>query len=315
MRVWLSLLGAAGALLVGSTVSVPLGPGPVPTPPRLSAHDRHPSRPKNPKPPAPPALPAPLLPGHRIVAFYGNPLDPRMGVLGQGSPQEMLAHLNQQAAAYQSLDPSHPVIKALELVATVAQASPGPNGAYSLPMPYSLIESELNLARSDHAVLILDIQVGHSSVAAQVAYLEPFLKQPDVELALDPEFDMNHIPGGIPGQEFGSMSATAINGAIDVLHQLVVQNHLPAKILIVHQFVPQMVPNWQDIRPLPGVSFIMDTDGFGDPSLKIADYHEFITNQPIGYGGIKLFYTQDTPLMSPSQVLALQPSPLLVIYQ
>jgi hypothetical protein len=100
-----------------------------------------------------------------------------------------------------------------------------------------------------------------------------------------------------------------------VLHQLVVQYHLPPKVLIVHQFLPEMVQHWQKIKPLPGVSFIMDTDGFGTPAEKIANYHAFITDQPIGYGGFKLFYTQDTPLMTPAQVLALKPPPLLVIYQ
>ncbi|NMP24990.1 hypothetical protein [Sulfobacillus harzensis] len=311
---WASLIGAVGALLVASAFSVPLGRDPVPPAPKVSAHNRKPAK-KTKKPASPPPMPAPLLPSHRIVAFYGNPLDARMGVLGQGTSQQMLGRLAQQAQAYQALDPSHPVIEALELVAVVAQGTPGPNGTYRLRMPPSLIESELKLARSAHALLILDVQVGHSPVAAEVKYLEPFLKQPDVELALDPEFDMNHIPGGIPGKEFGSMTATAINGAIDVLHQLVVQDHLPPKILIVHQFLPQMVPDWKNIHPLPGVSFIMDTDGFGTPALKTANYHSFITNQPIGYGGIKLFYTQDTPLMSPAQVLALQPPPLLIIYQ
>ncbi len=304
MRIWAPLIGAAGALLLGSAATVPLAREPIPPKPHVQAPSRtHKS------------IPAPLLPGHRIVAFYGNPLDAQMGVLGQGSPKEMLARLAKQAQAYQALDPSHPVIKALELVATVAQASPGPDGAYSLLMPASLIKSELKLARSAHALLILDIQVGHSTVAAQVKSLEPFLKLPDVELGLDPEFDMDQIPSGIPGQEFGSMTAAAINGAIQVLHRLVVRDHLPPKILIVHQFLPEMVPNWQAIKPLPGVSFIMDTDGFGTPADKIANYKAFITDQPIGYGGIKLFYTQDTPLMSPAQVLALKPSPLLVVYQ
>jgi hypothetical protein len=311
MRIWASFISAASALLLGTMATVPLARAPVPPPPPVTAHPPHAEQPV----PSPPIPAAPLLPGHRIVAYYGNPLDARMGVLGQGSPQQMLARLAQQAKAYQVLDPSHPVVKALELVATVAQGSPGANGTYNLRMPPSLIESELKLARSAHALLILDVQVGHSPVATEVNYLKPFLRQPDVELALDPEFDMNQIQGGIPGKEFGKMSAIAINGAIRVLHQLVVQDHLPPKVLIVHQFRPEMVQHWKDIKPLPGVSFIMDTDGFGTPAMKIANYHAYITDQPIGYGGIKLFYTQDTPLMSPAQVLALKPPPLLVIYQ
>jgi hypothetical protein len=312
MRTWAPWMTAAAALLLGMAAPAPLSRDVLladrPLPAVVTV-----SRVEHRAVGAPPAVP--LLPGHRIVAYYGNPLSPLMGVLGQGTPQHMLARLAQQAAAYQALDPAHPVVKALEMVAVVATAAPGPSGTYSLRMPPSVIASELQLARSAHALLILDLQVGHSPVAADVAYLKPFLAQPDVELALDPEFDMNQIPGGVPGQEFGTISFMAINGAIDVLHQLVVADHLPPKILIVHQFLPEMVQHWQKIRPLPGVSFIMDTDGFGTPAEKIANYHAFITDQPIGYGGIKLFYSQDTPLMTPAQVLALKPPPLLVIYQ
>ncbi len=311
MRVGVSLASAAGAVLLASAVPTSLGSEPLPPRPHVVTHRRKTVPVKK----ADAAPPPPLLPNHRIVAFYGNPLNARMGVLGQGTAQQMLSRLSEQAQAYDTLDPSHPVVEALELVAVVATASPGPGATYRLRMPPSLIESELKLARSAHALLILDIQVGHSPVAAEVAYLKPFLKQPDVELALDPEFDMNQLPGAIPGQQFGSMGATAINGAIRVLHDLVVKDHLPPKVLIVHQFLPTMVRHWQNIKPLPGVSFIMDTDGFGDPAVKIANYHAYIADQPIGYGGMKLFYTQDTPLMTPAQVLALKPQPLLVIYQ
>ncbi|MCY0886086.1 MAG: hypothetical protein OWV35_09430 [Firmicutes bacterium] len=307
MRTGTSLAAALAALLLGTTAAAPLTRAPAPPAVRGTTARAVRSAP-------PPPLP-PLLPGHRIVAYYGNPLDPRMGILGQGSPQAMLNALAAQGQAYQALDPARPVIDALELVAVVAQAEPGPHGTYRQRMPYRLIRAELALARSRGDLLILDVQPGRSPVAAEVQYLEPFLAQPDVELALDPEFDMNRIPGGIPGQEFGTMSAASINGAMAVLSRLVQQDHLPPKVLIVHQFLHRMVPDWEDIHPLPGVSFVMDTDGFGNPALKLANYRRFITDQPVGYGGIKLFYSQDTPLLSPAQVLALTPPPAVIIYQ
>ena len=46
--------------------------------------------------------------------------------------------------------------------------------------------------------MFLDIQIGHSTVAAELEPLIPFLQRPYVHLALDPEFAMKI--GGVPGQ-------------------------------------------------------------------------------------------------------------------
>lgn len=287
-----------------------------------------------------------ILPHYRIVSYYGNPLSPYMGILGEYPPKVMLQKLAAQAAQYQAIDPSHPVLKALEMVATVAQGSPGPDGAYSVRMPLSLIWQELRLARSAHAILILDVQVGHATVASQVEYLAPLLRQPDVELALDPEFDMP--PGGVPGKVFGSMRTSDINWTIQYLNRMVIQDHLPQKVLILHQFIESMVPHWQGIVEAPYVALVRNQDGFGGWPVKSANYERFIRQEAVPYieppafsppqlgtalpinegtlamyaehsvvlGGMKLFYTQDKPVMSPETVLrTLDPAPLVVIYQ
>src|ERR1700685_260444 len=41
----------------------------------------------------PEQLPGALLPHYRIVAYYGNPMSRRMGILGQIAPDSMLARL------------------------------------------------------------------------------------------------------------------------------------------------------------------------------------------------------------------------------
>ncbi len=266
----------------------------------------------------PPVLPPSggWLPARRIVAYYGNPLSPAMGVLGWYPPAQDMARLLRQAAAYTALTPSRPAVPAIDLVADVAQGSPGRGGLYRLRMPYSMMEQELALARRYHALLILDLQVGRSTVAAELPYYLPFLAQPDVELALDPEFDMP--PGEVPGKWIGTMPTSQINWAIDQMSRLVAQRHLPPKVVIVHQFTRGMVPNWRGIRPRPGVQFVLDTDGYGGQVLKLANYRRYITDHPIApvrYGGMKLFYKYDVNLLSPAQVVALHPSPGLVIYQ
>lgn len=288
-----------------------------------------------------------ILPKYRIVSYYGNPLSRYMGILGEYTAPVMLQKLNAQAAQYQALDPSHPAMRALELVAIVAQGSAGPNGWYSGRMPIALLDQELTLARSDHAILILDVQVGRAPVPLEVQYLAPLLRQPDVELALDPEFAMQ--PGGIPGVEFGTMHTRDINWTIQYLNQMVMKYHLPQKVLILHQFIPSMVPNWQNIVEAPYVALVRDQDGFGGWQLKSANYETFIHQEAIPYiqpsqylptaanpgivplnegtismysgrpvvlGGMKLFYTLDTPVVSPQTVLTtLNPAPLVVIYQ
>jgi len=283
-----------------------------------------------------------LLPKYRIVSYYGNPLSATMGVLGQGSSGRMLARLAAQEQAYRVADPSRPVLGALELVAVVAQSSPGPQGYYSAQMPYSLIQGELDLARRHHLLLILDVQIGHASVQTEVRYLAPFLRQPDVELALDPEFAMR--PGDIPGVEFGSMPTPPVNWALAYLQAIVERDHLPQKILILHQFIESMVPDWQGIEEQPDVALVRDLDGFGDWGRKAGEYEQFIQQESIPYvvpfevpigvrgalnagyateirqhvvvcGGVKIFYTQDTPPEPPSVVLSLDPPPLVVIYQ
>ncbi len=256
------------------------------------------------------------LPGHRIVAYYGNPSAPVMGILGQYPAPEMIAKLRAQAAVYQRLAPKVPIQLALDLVAAVAQGSPGSNNLWVQRMSYSLIEQELAIARDHGLLLMLDIQLGRSTVQEQLPYFAPFLDQPDVEIALDPEFAMG--PGQTPGVEVGSMSASQINWAINYVAGQVRQYHLPPKIFVVHQWLPSMITNWQDIHPVPGIQFVVDQDGDGSESRKIGNYIAFVQDHPIQparYGGFKLFYKFDTPLMTPAQVLALQPSPLLIMYQ
>jgi len=90
---------------------------------------------------------------------------------------------------------------------------------------------------------------------------------------------------------------------------------VPPKTLIVHQFDISMIEQKDEIQPVPGVDLVIDMDGFGPPDLKRGTYDVVITQAPIEYNGIKLFYGQDEPLMTAEEVLALDPSPDLIIYQ
>jgi hypothetical protein len=236
-----------------------------------------------------------------------------MGILGEIAPDSMLARLSRQAEAYERADSLVPVIPALQLITPVAQKGPGPGGLYRARMPDTLIKRVAGWAESKRYLFILDVQVGHSNVAAELKPLLPYLKQPHVHLALDPEFSMKGTR--TPGTVIGTMDATDINTAVDILADLVETNHLPPKVLIVHRFTNRMLTNHRRIKLDPRVQVVIDMDGFGPPWMKLDSYEAYVTKQPVQYAGFKLFYKNDKPLMTPLDVLKLVPVPMYVMYQ
>jgi hypothetical protein len=256
---------------------------------------------------------AALLPTYRIVAYYGNPLAPTLGRLGETPPNEMLARLQRTVDFYTQADPSRPVKPALELITPLAQGSPGDDGLYRARMSADLIEQVAGWAADNDLLFILDVQVGRSSVADEVTHLAPYLSRPHTHLALDPEFAMG--PGQVPGQAIGSLDASDVNQAIQALANMVNIDQLPPKVLIVHRFLPSMLTNADAIQSDPRVQMVIDVDGFGAPDTKISKYNAFVRDAGANFGGMKLFYKFDTPLLAPEDLLTLDPPPDVVIYQ
>ncbi len=261
-------------------------------------------------------LPNSILPGKRVIVYYGNPLSKRMGVLGEYPEPVMLAKLQQEARAFAAADPSKPVLPGLHLIVSVAQGSPGRNGTYRLRMRDSLIDYWCKLAESKGYIMFLDVQVGHSTVQSELQPLLPYLKRPYVHLALDPEFSMHHASEGVvPGRKIGVMDAEEVNYAIRTLADLVKQNHLPPKILVVHRFTQKMLTNYREIRPVPEVQVVINMDGFGQPWLKRDSYEAYERMQPVQFTGFKLFYKNDHPMLTPGQIAKLDPAPVFITFQ
>jgi hypothetical protein len=257
-----------------------------------------------------------ILPKKRIVVYYGNPLSKKMGVLGEYPEPVMLAKLDQEVRDFNAADPATPVQPGLHLIVSVAQGSPGKNGMYRLRMTDSLIDHWCKLAESKGYLIFLDVQVGHSTVQAELQPLLPYLKRPYVHLALDPEFSMHHGSEGIvPGRKVGVMDAPEINYAIKTLSDIVAQNKIPPKVLVIHRYTQKMVTNYRDIRPVPNVQVVMNMDGFGQPWLKRDSYDAYERLQPVQYTGFKLFYKNDKPMLTREQVVKLKPSPLFITFQ
>ncbi len=257
-----------------------------------------------------------LLPFNRIVAYYGNLYSTQMGVLGEYPEPQMLAMLASTTAAWQAADPTTPVIPALDYIAISAQGSPGFDGDYRARMPDDQIQQIIQMATQIHGIVILDLQIGSSNVQTELPLLAPYLKLPEVHLALDPEFAMHG--GEKPGTAIGTLDAADINYAANYLANIVKANDLPPKILIIHRFTDPMVTNYQNITPLPEVQIVMDMDGFGAPAQKLNTYQDFIVNEPVQFTGFKLFYKNDVAaghMLTPDEVLKLSPQPSFIQYQ
>jgi hypothetical protein len=259
----------------------------------------------------PPAGEGGLLADHLLVTWYGNPRTPRMGVLGEQSGVARADRLRRQAAAYAAHSPKK-ILMAYHLVAVVAQCTAGADGLWRRRETSDVIDTLLAEARRHGFRLILDVQPGHSTVAAEVDALRRYLSEPDVDLALDPEFAMDECE--TPGRQIGQLRAADVNAALDRLEAIITARGLPRKILIVHQFRLDMLPDKPRIRTSEAVDVVLDMDGFGSQSLKKSSYRT-VMRQPLPFAGIKLFYRQDQGLFTPAEVMKLHPVPDVVIYQ
>jgi hypothetical protein len=252
-----------------------------------------------------------LFPERRVVAFYGNPRDDELGALGIGTPAQAAKRLLAQAKPYGRK--SRPVLPAMELISTVATAAPGLDDLYRDHLAFPTIRKYLRAARRAKALLILDVQPGRGEFGPEIERLEPFLREPDVGLALDPEW---HVAAGqLPGKVIGSTDADVVNSAARYMARLVRERNLPEKLLLVHRFTDDMIARPQRLQQVPGVQTVVNVDGFGANSVKIAKYQSFVASTPQMRRGFKLFYKEDVQTMTPRQVMALTPRPDVVVYE
>jgi hypothetical protein len=252
-----------------------------------------------------------IFPRFRVVGFYGAPGAEELGALGVGSPHAAGRRLARQARPYRR--GGRPILPAFELIATLVHAAPGDDGDYSQRQSRRTVARYLRAARERRALLILDLQPGRAPFMREVRAFRRFLVQPDVSLALDPEWSM--APGQVPGAEIGSTDAATVNEVGRYLSRIVRRHRLPQKLLVLHRFTRAMIRDEHRLERHPGVALTVNVDGFGDRPNKIAKYRELTDGRGDHRYGFKLFYEEDTNLMRPRDVLRLRPQPDLIVYE
>jgi len=261
------------------------------------------------KPPELPGGGRRLFPDRRVVGFYGAPQDEELGELGIGTPAAAAKRLAKQARPYGTR--KRPVLPAFELLAVVAAAAPGEGDLYRTRQEDAVIRRYLRAARKVDAILLLDIQPGRADFLTEAKALERWLREPDVSLALDPEWRMD--AGEVPGNVIGSVDAAEVNSVSSWLSEIVREHNLPEKLLLVHRFTEDMVERPEALESPPGVALTLNVDGFGTKEQKLAKYRVLVPKR--FRAGFKLFYREDTGLMSPREVNAMKPLPDVVVYE
>jgi len=169
-----------------------------------------------------------IFPDYRVVAFYGAPQSTRLGALGIGSPDQAGRRLMRVARGYAKK--TRPALPAFELIATIATAAPGDDGLHRMHQTDDVIARYLRAARKLRALLVLDIQPGRGDFLSEAQLLEPWLLQPDVGIALDPEWHVG--PADLPGKVIGSVTADEVNAVTAYVSRLVTEHDLPEKLFV-----------------------------------------------------------------------------------
>ncbi len=277
------------------------------------------------------------LPAHRVVAFYAVPGAEPTGPAFELT-NDMLEHLKQQGAAYEQIDPAHPVQLGIDLVVSVPDSFPGPGNTYSHHVDADTIQSYIDFCNTNNLLLFLDLNIGWAPIMDEVNFFLPYLqKYPFVHMAIDPEWIFPRHDG-IPGVNLSNVRAADLNPIIDAVAQVPMQYHMPRKILIIHQYRPdgdgQANPNdaaqaeiadKQNLHADSRVDVVIHVDSVGgyngDRQDKMQQYNNWVKTdmqkyQNFRYGGFKLFYKIEarTGVMTPQDVLSLNPAPLVVTY-
>jgi hypothetical protein len=268
-------------------------------------------------PPPPPELPRggrAVFPAYRLVGFAGAPGSPALGRLGVGSLESRVREIERRAKPYADGRHVQPV---MELIATVVQGSPGPDGKYRYRQPDRVIGDYLAVARRHRAILLLGIQPGRSTFLDEVKHYEKWLREPDVGIALDPEWAMS--PGQLPMRVFGHTTGAELNGMTAWVAALVARSDLPQKVVVFHQLAARIVRQESAIKSRKGIALVKSVDGIGSRRMKEETWGKLTGTLPKGvHPGFKLFFQEDSErgaLMTPAQVLALKPMPEYVLYE
>lgn len=255
-----------------------------------------------------------VFPGRRMVAAYGTPGVPSLGILGEQDVQASITRVQELTAQYQALT-DEVVVPAFEIIATLASSQPGADGDYSRELGIDGLREWVDAAGEAGMYVVLDLQPGTESFPSQAKLVEELLTAPHVGLALDAEWRLE--PGQKHLEQIGSVSAAEVNETAQWLAELTARHDLPQKAFVLHQFTRSMITDRQDLDTShPELAMIVHADGAGAPDDKLTTWRALQKDLPAGIVmAWKNFYDEDAPMFTPEQTYDVEPRPWFVSYQ
>lgn len=255
-----------------------------------------------------------VLLNNDIFALYGKPGAYTMGILGRYTPEEIEPIMSEFAATYDEANKERGVIPAFYLI----YGTCWPEGEIGL-LRLSIVKKYIEFAAERGWYVFIDHQIGKYTVEQAMNAILPFLKYPNVHLALDPEWRTTQ-----PMKVIGSVTGDEINKAQEMMDKYIKENNISGRrMLVIHQFNSIMIKKRSNVRSdYERVQLIHCADGFGPPHLKRDSYAYNALAKNIPLKSFKLFSKPtvagagyDQPMMSPEEVFNLNPRPYLIMYQ
>lgn len=256
-----------------------------------------------------------VFPKYRLFGYSGHPRSEALGRLGIGTLPERMAEIEEKGKEFAG---DRKILPVMELIAVTAHGSAGDDGLYRSRISDETIQTWLDQARTSKAILLLNIQPGRSTFMDEVKYFEKWLVQPDVGVALDPEWAVSGTE--VPGKVFGHTTGQDLDAVSSYLAGLVTEHKLPQKVMVYHQLHEQIVSDEKALQPRPEIALVKSIDGIGSPAAKTQTWERIVARTPEHvHRGFKLFFVEDTrknrPLMTAEQVLELEPTPEYVLFE
>ena len=254
-----------------------------------------------------------ILLNNDILAYYGHPLTPNMGILGRYSIEELYRRISVTASSYEAVSGGRGIIKAFHII----YGTVWPEGNIGV-INHDVLTRWIEFALERDMLIIIDHQIGRHDPVAAVSGMFPWLRYPNVHLAFDPEWRTS-----APMQVIGYVNGDEINRIQQAMEDYIYDNNISGeRLLLVHQFNWRMIPNRQDVRAdFARVRLVHNIAGIGTPQMKRETYAHGAQARNIPIKGFKLWYDfgisghTDRPLMTPSEVYGLNPRPYVIMYQ
>jgi hypothetical protein len=263
---------------------------------------------------------APLLPGGtlrhfdgtRLVALYGRPDSTVLGALGEQGVDATFERVREVSEGYDA--DGREVVPTLEIIVTVASAEAGDDGNYSRVTPPEEFREIVDRAADEGVQVILDLQPGRTDFLTQAKIYEDLLREPHVGLALDPEWRLE--PDQVHLRQIGSVDAAEVQEVVDWYAELARDTGVAEKLLVLHQFRLDMLPDRDTIEAPREVAVIIHMDGQGPQSQKLETWQVLTRGaEDRWHWAWKNFYDEDPVVAEPGYILDLDPEVVLVTYQ